>query len=119
MKTHILFTVGFLSTFLLVQSSLCLAGLFDIKKSVEGNITQMQANVISVEPKAKASEEMNREENVDITVNANTKFIGGTSLTELHKGDPVKVEYKEESGTKVAIKIEKMDGTLEKTKDRG
>ena len=118
MRKNILLTLGPLVAFLLVQSSPSLAGFFDVKKSIEGTIAEIQANLISLRPKMKASGEMNQEAKINITVNADTKFKD-VALTELRKGDPVRVEYKEDSGSKVAIQVEKVENSSEQSKHRG
>lgn len=106
MKRSIIFEVLLIAALLFLQSSGSVAALFNASKSLEGTVQEIHANLITIAPNPSSEAAMIK---VEVEVDKNTQFKKVNALTELKKGDAIRVEYKEEQeGKKVALEIAKL-----------
>src|ERR1041385_6643556 len=100
MKRNFILATGVIFVFLCIQS--VRAEMFSFSKSMGGTINDVRPDAISLTPSAAKDTTP-----IDLQINDSTKLKDLQAVTDLKKGDAVRVKYKEQDGKKIAVQVEK------------
>lgn len=90
--------------FVFSQSPLGWAEMFDFQRLINGTITDVRPDSITLAPNKAEDIES---KTVDVKINEKTQIQDFGILANLKKGDGVHVKYIEDQGQKIAIEISK------------
>lgn len=90
------------AAFLFGQNFIAYSAKGDAPMTVEGSVSNVTENLLTLDPEGIFSNELNLE------VDRDTEFEALSSLNDLKKGDEIKVEYYEQDGKNIASHIMKV-----------